>query len=433
LLPGPARALRLLPEDIRIQERVAELAHQGVLLHKGAEVRELGGARLRAAPIVKSLPRSSRDNDAVGQDFLVPARCSNTATALAPLRSACASPHEQRDDGDEHGDQPEQRRVPGNSCRRPATGIGQAGHGPEVEGVRQVVGGGVARAERGQPPAILDELQHRGRVVLGMINVPAPGVGRDDDRRDARPRPPLIALRRRDMVPAPAILVVGDDDRDVGPVGAVLDRANQVRDVLLSLDERGVAGVLVVRPERLDEGDRRQRPVAEGSGELLLILQVGRLRRRAVRVVGEVGERLVVVLEERVRFPGERIVPAAGIPGPADILLAQAIADGRHRLVRDEIGRIGDRRRVGRIDRVRGVHHVAVGRHRPVLHQPTVGVELGDGGGRSVGPLRRAGADQPEVVEERAAEGGVEEVVRHRVLLGELALRHVRGVEVAHS
>ena len=52
------------------------------------------------------------------------------------------------------------------------------------------------------------------------------------------------------------------------------------------------------------------------------------------------------------------------------------------------------------------------------------------------GALGQAGVQaqiEPEVVEERAAEGRVEEVVGHRVLLGQLALGHVGGVVVAHD
>ena len=63
------------------------------------------------------------------------------------------------------------------------------------------------------------------------------------------------------------------------------------------------------------------------------------LAGRAVGVVGEVGERLVVELEERVGVPGERVVPAARVPGPRDVLVAQAVADGRAWSARARAGR----------------------------------------------------------------------------------------------
>ena len=58
---------------------------------------------------------------------------------------------------------------------------------------------------------------------------------------------------------------------------------------------------------------------------------------RAVGQVLEVGERLVVELEQRVGVAGHGIVPAAGVPRPREVLGIQAVADVRHRLGRQEL------------------------------------------------------------------------------------------------
>src|SRR5262249_48658236 len=51
--------------------------------------------------------------------------------------------------------------------------------------------------------------------------------------------------------------------------------------------------------------------------------------------------------------------------------------------------------------------------------------------GNRLVPLRGGGSDKELMVEERSSVGRMEEVVVHRVLLGNQALRKVRGVEVA--
>src|SRR5207248_2277709 len=103
------------------------------------------------------------------------------------------------------------------------------------------------------------------------------------------------------------------------------------------------------------------------------------------------------------------------------------------------------------VGRERGVDDVVVAGHR--VHQVVagqVGVVAGGVHGpvglgrvhRRVGdevrageglvPLGRRGGDEELVVEEGAAVGGVEEVVVHRVLLGQQPFGQVGGVEVAH-
>src|SRR6476659_4982533 len=63
----------------------------------------------------------------------------------------------------------------------------------------------------------------------------------------------------------------------------------------------GIAGVLVLRTDRLHEADRLELAVVRGRDEFLLVPQVRRTGRRARRVVRVVIERLVVELEQLVR------------------------------------------------------------------------------------------------------------------------------------
>ena len=62
-----------------------------------------------------------------------------------------------------------------------------------------------------------------------------------------------------------------------------------------------------------------------------------------------------------------------------------------------------------------------------------MGVELRDHVSRRLRPVRRAGGDQPHVVEPRAAEGGVEEIVAEGILAREPPYRHIGHVVVAHG
>src|SRR5262249_53138395 len=135
---------------------------------------------------------------------------------------------------------------------------GGGGRAAEVEGVEEIVSAGVAGGEGGEVPAPLDELEDRGGVVLGVVDEALLGGGGDDDGGDAQAGAPAVDHRRGDVVPGATVLVVGDDDRGVLPVGAVLDGADEVDGVLLALADVGVAGVLVVGAEGLDEGDRRE-------------------------------------------------------------------------------------------------------------------------------------------------------------------------------
>src|SRR5256712_2372539 len=83
------------------------------------------------------------------------------------------------------------------------------------------------------------------------------------------------------------------------------------------------------------------------------------------------------------------------------------------------------------IDRVRGVDDVAVGRGVAVPQQ-ALALELSAKHGWRLGPPRRGGSDEPDVVEERTAERRLEEVVAKSVVPSEPAEREGGAVLVAH-
>ena len=130
---------------------------------------------------------------------------------------------------------------------------------------------------------------------------------------------PTVVARpgRGHVVPLAAELVVGHDHQGVAGLRSGRDRLEQVDQVVAAVGLAGVAGVLVLRAVRLDEADRRQGAGLGGGEEVGLVLQVG-AAGLAGGVVGEVVERLVVVLEQRAGVAGRRVVPAAGVPVPGD-------------------------------------------------------------------------------------------------------------------
>src|SRR5262249_38693590 len=135
-------------------------------------------------------------------------------------------------------------------------------------------------------------------------------------------------------------------------------------------------------------------------------------------------------------------IPAAGVPLPVHAGVAEPVADVRFerpvRVVRvavvDRVHQRGGARRDETGHQVRregGVDRVlAVDGQVAVLEGLRGRVPAGqEAGGDRLVPLRGGGGDQELVVEERAAVGRVEEVVVHRVLLGEQALGEVTRVE----
>ena len=134
------------------------------------------------------------------------------------------------------------------------------------------------------------------------------------------------------MIPAAAVLVVGDDDGGLVPVLARLEGAHQIGHVLLAVQERRIAGVFVVRPQRLDKRHRRQLAASDIGIERLLVLEVVCSAWRAVGIVGVIRKRLMMKLEQRVRMPQHGGVPPAGVPGPGNTPIAESVADGGRRL-----------------------------------------------------------------------------------------------------
>src|SRR5437763_4650765 len=95
----------------------------------------------------------------------------------------------------------------------------------------KVMRSAVARADRGQVIEVLDGGQDRRRVVLGVIDREVTAEQRrDDDRGNPGPRSPLVVRARwaagltwwRDVVPAAAVLVVGEHDQRAPGARAVL-------------------------------------------------------------------------------------------------------------------------------------------------------------------------------------------------------------------
>src|SRR5208337_794476 len=141
----------------------------------------------------------------------------------------------------------------------------------------------------------------------GVVDVTLLGHGRDHDGRDAGAVTPAgVGVGRSDMVPAAAVLVVGDDDRGVRPVGAALDGMHDVGDVLLARQQVGVAGVLVVLANRLDEADGGQVATGQVGEKVILVLEVGRRQRvldhlPGLGVLDPGGE--IVVVRQRLVVP----------------------------------------------------------------------------------------------------------------------------------
>src|SRR5437763_10191448 len=270
------------------------------------------------------------------------------------------------------------------------------GRGPQHGGLVEVAGDGagqvpyrgIAGTQRLQVVHVLDGGEDGRGVVGGAVDCePLPQLRRDDQRRDAGTGAEAVGDpgpgRRRDVVPLTAELVVGDDDRGALRLRPGLDRLDQVDQVVAAVVLAGVSGVLVLLTDRLDEADRLEVPGLRRVDEVHLVLQVrpaGGTRCAA----GEVVERLVVELEQRVRAVrvqrrGEvarvgagprggavrpaggadvagRVVPAAGVPGPVDALGGQPVADGRRGLRRQLPGGRGTggerlERRLDRVDR----------------------------------------------------------------------------------
>src|SRR4030095_4637631 len=194
----------------------------------------------------------------------------------------------------------------------------------------EVIGATVALLERRQPPARLDELEDGDRLVLGVVDEPLLRTRRDDARWDSEPRPPAVDDRRGNVIPSSAMFIVGDDDHDMGPDGAILYGLDQPGHLLLAGGERRVSRVFIVVADRFHKRDGREAARGQITEEIHLVLEVVPCGR-AGRVLGEVGEGLVVDLEQLGRPAGYGVLPATRVPGPRYAALAQPVADRRPR------------------------------------------------------------------------------------------------------
>src|SRR5919107_5955411 len=84
-----------------------------------------------------------------------------------------------------------------------------ASWGAEVEGGQEAPGERVSGRQRRQAPAPLDELEDRGMVVRGRVDVSFARPGRDDDGRYSSAGTPTVDGGRSDVVIPATEVVVG--------------------------------------------------------------------------------------------------------------------------------------------------------------------------------------------------------------------------------
>src|SRR5262249_9579833 len=133
----------------------------------------------------------------------------------------------------------------------------------DVQGLLQACHLGVPWTQGLQMVAVLDQLEDRGRVIGRMIDSGFIELQRDQQRRNAGARAPLVVRRgrgamiagRRHVIPSAAEFLIGDDDERVLAVRAVHDRLDQVDKVVVAAALAGVAGMLVLLADGLDEAD----------------------------------------------------------------------------------------------------------------------------------------------------------------------------------
>src|SRR5215813_3533465 len=154
------------------------------------------------------------------------------------------------------------------------------------------------RDQRVKIEAPLDELKDRGRVVVLMRDAGLVEALGDEQGGYAGAGAPLIGSfrivavtivrRGRYVVPGAAELVVGNDDERVLAVRPINYGLDQLHKMRAAFSLVGVAGMLVLLTDRLDEADRLERAFLGSLDELRLIEQVlgtGRGPRLEVREV----------------------------------------------------------------------------------------------------------------------------------------------------
>src|SRR5262249_5320051 len=159
-----------------------------------------------------------------------------------------------------------------------------------------------------QAVTVVDGPQDGQSVVLRMIDKSLFGIRGDDDGGNAGAvAPESVVVRRSDMVPTAAVLVVSDDDSRVRPIGAVLNGVDDIGDMLLPVEYVGVARMFIVRANRLDEANGRQVSIGQVIEEIEFVLEMSSGQRVALpigqprREIVIVSKWLVVPLKQRVR------------------------------------------------------------------------------------------------------------------------------------
>src|SRR5438132_6752654 len=165
----------------------------------------------------------------------------------------------------------QKQRAPQRSSvpRRPPLGLSVAQPNPSVanslvprlrvslrKGANQIVHSriGIARCKWREVKPEFERLQNRNGFVFSVIDITVACQWRDDNSRDTNTcATTVVSHRRRNMVPAAAILIVRKNNRARVPDIAVLNSPHNICDVLLSSDDIGIAGMLIIDTGEFDE------------------------------------------------------------------------------------------------------------------------------------------------------------------------------------
>src|SRR5947207_3333135 len=129
-----------------------------------------------------------------------------------------------------------------------------------------------------------------------ILNRDMSGKRTNNDRRNARPRSETVVCPRwtvlrgargRHVIVMPAILVVGNDNCAIGPVGTVLHGGDKAGDMLLAFQQARITRMLVINSQRLDKRYSRQRAALQIAEEFRFIFQMKRAISCAFGVRGE--------------------------------------------------------------------------------------------------------------------------------------------------
>src|SRR5579871_2111697 len=104
------------------------------------------------------------------------------------------------------------------------------------------------------------------------------------------------------MVPYSAVSGVCDYDNDIVPDEAVAYLINDCRGMIVAARYIRIARMLIVQADGLVEADGGKGPVPDRPYHIALILQVFASTGRAIRVVGEIREGLMMKYESGIRM-----------------------------------------------------------------------------------------------------------------------------------